>query len=787
MNILFNEEENNNYNHEILNNIFFIEHENNILYFLNDNFLFEQQKPIIKDINLFKTKILDFLKKNKNKISIYYLTFLFDIPKNDNIEYLYNFNRLNINSKIDIEFLINNNKIIFFIKEQEILKCEINELKIILESKILIKIQNDLKLKCKEILFVLDDTNFKNSINVKELDVKLFKNSYWLYYSKDYTFQSFLNMIMYYDIILFTSSSSSHLFELIFKNSNYLLHLKNKQFILLRTSFNFDLPSGYKNIENIESNNITNKSKLYFARKYIGLKELIEKLKKMNNQIFFICPPIFNTDNIMKNVALPIHKKNFDVFKNYNFCKPHELYNFLYNNGGQHLIEDMLKNEDLLFNYIYIKNDKIFPYVNEIKNKFANYLKTNNYIETNNNISYSNSSPYPTSNTICKFKYFFTSIFSLEKGTVLLPNIIYNKETFCKINNLNNKNKIITFFIGWPNKSTTCNIDLFKYDNSFKQRFGFESLFYQNEKFIELLKILKSLKYNIIIKCHPSDILKIVNNEIFFMNNETPLYSKYINKIKKYSIFIDNLYSNEIYKYTDYGIIFSATTISYYNYLYNFPVLGISTKNVKYDWFIYQSTLLSDIFFGEKHYLEDIENNLKEILNNFFNYDKNKFKYYSNHPFYGNAYNNMLDINTNIIIETINKKQKFIEESYLCNIFNKCYDTKNIQYIINVTEIIMKIQNKPTTSYGISIFNNLKKGRYKLTFDAKINEYQDKKYFMKIYTGNKWIILDKELDENFNNFEIIADFNFFKTSLWRISSTIDFINASVTIKKVSFY
>lgn len=795
MNILFTG--NNNYEEFMFNRIFFIEKENNILYFLDHYFLFEQNKPLIKDIDFFRTKTLEVLKIKKYKISIYYLSWLFNISENEKLKYLFNFNKFHINSKIEIDFNIDNN-IFFYIKGGQIFECTINEIQIVLESKVLLKLQNNLKLKCKEILFVLDDSNFKHGNSVQKLSINLFKKNYWVYYSNDYLFQNTLSMLLYYDIILFSSSSANHLFKLLFKDTNCLLQLKNKKFVILRTCFNFDISSGYNNdINNIESNIIIENSKLYFARNYFGLEELMEKLQKMNNQIYFILPPIFDEDNVMKNIALPITKKQFDKIENNNYFTPHDLYKCLYNNCGHYFMKNLLKDEESLFNSILtypdtnneIKTTLLFPYVNEIKNKFTNYLKTNNYIETNNNISYLCTNPYPISNNLQQFKYFFSSLDFLKTGTVLLPDVKYSKEDFCKINNLNNENKIITIFIGWPNKSTSCNRELFAYDNSFKQRFGFEVLFYQNEKFIKLLHILQSQNFNVIIKCHPCDILKIVNNKIFFINDDKPMYMESIEKLQRYSIFIDNSFSNEIYKYTDYGIILSATTVSYYNYLYKFPILGISTKNIKYDWFIYQSKLLSEMFFGEKHYIEDIENNLEEILNNFFNYDATKFKYYSNHPFYGNAYDSTLNINTNTIIDIINKKQEIIENSYLCNLFNKCYDTKNIEYIINKTEITMKIINKPTSSYGISLFNNFTNEKYiniKLFIDAKMNEKLDDKYFINIYTGIKWITLEKELSTDFKTFELNADFNFFRNSLWRISSTLDLINKSFVIKNIKF-
>ena len=101
----------------------------------------------------------------------------------------------------------------------------------------------------------------------------------------------------------------------------------------------------------------------------------------------------------------------------------------------------------------------------------------------------------------------------------------------------------------------------------------------------------------------------------------------------------------------------------------------------------------------------------------------------------------------------------------------------------------MKIINKPSSSYGISLFNNFTNEKYiniKLFIDAKLNEKLDEKYFIKIYTGIKWITQEKELSTDFKTFEFTGDFNFFKNSLWRISSTLNIINKSVVVKNVKF-
>ena len=62
----------------------------------------------------------------------------------------------------------------------------------------------------------------------------------------------------------------------------------------------------------------------------------------------------------------------------------------------------------------------------------------------------------------------------------------------------------------------------------------------------------------------------------------------------------------------------------------------------------------------------------------------------------------------------------------------------------------------------------------------------NEKYFIKIYTGTKWITLENELSTDFKTFELNTDFNFFKNSLWRISSTLNVINKSFVVKNVKF-
>ena len=71
----------------------------------------------------------------------------------------------------------------------------------------------------------------------------------------------------------------------------------------------------------------------------------------------------------------------------------------------------------------------------------------------------------------------------------------------------------------------------------------------------------------------------------------------------------------------------------------------------------------------------------------------------------------------------------------------------------------------------------------KLTFDVKTDMVNNESK-IKIYTGEKWIILDNKLTEDYQTIEFIDDFNFFKASTYRIGF-VKMENTTLYLKNIS--
>tara|TARA_Y100001958_G_scaffold160072_1_gene165839 strand:+ start:4173 stop:6161 length:1989 start_codon:yes stop_codon:yes gene_type:complete len=312
-----------------------------------------------------------------------------------------------------------------------------------------------------------------------------------------------------------------------------------------------------------------------------------------------------------------------------------------------------------------------------------------------------------------KNSYFNCNLTREEIGVLNPDNTINNKgfldkQTFFKIYNLDIKKKTITIFLVWPvidsdailDKKIICG----EKDNHkiFRPQFlNFEyQLYYKNSLLLHIISILQK-KYNVLIKLHPNNC-KMIDNKLY-VNVASNIHPKNklnesLNNIKndkEWGIcnllelhnnkIVDYDYHEETLTYTDAGIIFYPSTVSWYNWIYKFPMLHISTNNEKDDWFkwLNMSSLnkkgeikkekqyrdlskikydkkklfnLKDINYGEYIYIEDIRNNLEEnLFNIILKMMSSEYKYKDTNPLFKNQ--NTKDIVLKLI-EIIQTKYK---------------------------------------------------------------------------------------------------------------------------------
>jgi hypothetical protein len=264
-----------------------------------------------------------------------------------------------------------------------------------------------------------------------------------------------------------------------------------------------------------------------------------------------------------------------------------------------------------------------------------------------------------------------------------------DKQTFFKIYNLDIKKKTITIFLVWPVIDSEAILDKKiirgEKDNHkiFRPQFlNFEyQLYYKNSLLLHIISILQK-KYNVLIKLHPNNC-KMIDSKLY-VNNDSNIHPKNkmnesLNNIKNdkewgiYNLLelhnnkiVDYDYHEETLTYTDAGIIFYPSTVSWYNWIYNFPMLHISTNNEKNDWFKWVNVNslnkkgeikkakqyrdlskinydkkklfnLKDINYGEYIYIEDILNNLEANLYNIIlKMINSEYKYKDTNPLFTN-------------------------------------------------------------------------------------------------------------------------------------------------------
>lgn len=407
---------------------------------------------------------------------------------------------------------------------------------------------------------------------------------------------------------------------------------------------------------------------------------------------------------------------------------------------------------------------------------------------------------------------------------ILNNNDLLNKNDFFKIHDFDVNKKLVIFFCRWPK--------IFKNINDLQ--LIFEGNLYLSKSNI-LKSLLNSLKknYNVAIKIYPGSI-KADKNNIYIFNNskineivkdfnncdfilpENNKEYKGINIFKGFTIINDN-YTSELFKYTDFGIIcYGSTTTSEAN-MYDIPMLEISSK--ENDWFYINTdnkltemevkklnsykawsnvdgNCLKDIIYGCRVYWEDIKDDLDNKLNDIINKDyKKSYKYFKNHLFTGNSYNSTQeDIGEKVldVINETNLNKNINDVKYiLCQEAITVYQNSYIDVLCKDEIITIEILKNPfvdnkfiSSGVHIYVYNINSLCKLNLELDIKLNEDEDNVY-LRLYTGIKWIdYKDEQITTEFKKLNITEDFNLETKSKWRLSTSSQKVGQKITIKSL---
>lgn len=438
-------------------------------------------------------------------------------------------------------------------------------------------------------------------------------------------------------------------------------------------------------------------------------------------------------------------------------------------------------------------------------NKFIYYSKPN--ILTNNIILKTSLRPYNNNGTCPNYNIEPKQMYNLEKKCefcdlgVLTHSFnnftCLNKTDFFKNYNLDPTKKLVTIFLTWPTLVEEWfvinNIDI---DLTVRNKFEIDMI-KTNKFLLDICESFSKQNCNIVFKLHPREGIccfpfKDINIDVNLDDRNKNIYLlEEMIFLNKKTIFVDNSYTPEISKHTDYCVFLSGTSVGYFNYLYDIPALCISTKNKECDWFRSIALFLKEYYYGIFVYYEDIIDNLDYEIEQFLNIDhKKNYKYFNDHPLYGNSYmcnyeklgDKIIDlIKSNSNLKISNTDIKLLKDPTQITI----YDNKNIKMVMKKDEIILEIINIPNKNYGISIkvFENNYNYTYKLLCDCRI-DVAEKDIALRIYTGKKWINTTEIVTTTYKQFQIIDDFNFYSNSKWRISTTSLKINQKIFIKNI---
>ena len=417
-------------------------------------------------------------------------------------------------------------------------------------------------------------------------------------------------------------------------------------------------------------------------------KNVIDKFNEFTKNKINILLVINNLNNIC---SIDIYNLK-ELFFNNNILLDHSNNYLLLDNFPDKYKVILLGNrDDRFYNYIRDKSESL---INKLLNKYKFMLLSHNHaldyipkITRYSNIpKYFWNSLYCGYNPIIKNKYnwfdkfnnFFPNNFQMPliKYGITSRNVL-SKNDFFNLYNLDIKKKTVTIF-------------LFKFiglwDINFKY-YSVETQYIITNKLKNLISFL-SKDYNVILRIHPSNVY-IKNKEFNFKKRDINIDKSKFNSIddilKLYEglNIVEDQFILEVFKYTDYGINFSAhTSIFELLYLYDIPLLYIknnnynpnelfigNAKSLKYsivpeinDKNIFnimdnKSKFLYGITYNDEN-IKKNDNNLYHAVTSFLNTNHNKnYKYFKNNPFYSDEYYNdnktMVSVLTNKINQLI--------------------------------------------------------------------------------------------------------------------------------------
>jgi hypothetical protein len=665
------------------------------------------------------------------------------------------------------------------------------------------------------------NTLFKEIIlNIKEINIKL---------PIDYLFDILIEINLNHHILLLKKNKDNKI-QIEFKIINNNIHFFIKNNIFYECSieeFNNLQQDIYNKYISIEKN----KQKILYFNQQANLFDCEDTICDLQEYMYKNGYWLDITFNFNKNRF----QNNVYMQNRYNYFIKYDIFLFsnincfkgILSSLDNNYIEEYIKNKIFIFipySYSYDNFKLIWKYKD-----FFNIIKKNNtiFIGCRNLDSIERISSWRcqlVQNDIHIFNYVNT--FNCFNCDILIPVLntkndsVLSKNDFFKIHKLDLNKPLITFFIIWPIRIVNPLIIS-------TGRFDFDNEFWANDGYInEFIANLKD-DYNIIFKPHPGnikiDINKLyINTDIYTKDNIKSIlnfYNIHNNTFKQNIIDFD--YNHEILKYTDFGIVSYGSTICNELYINDIPLLLLKSKkndwtkicyngynelidylkNNKFNINIDKIINPINIVYGTSEFIDNIEDDYKNKLNKIINKNyKSTYKYFKNHPFYGNTYD---------------LKQKNIGKKILkiLNILNNIntYDNSKIRYNINKYNIIIyndkyinvDIENKIITikiikeplindhfiSYGIHLYlYSLERlCTINLSFDIKLKLNEDNIYF-RLYTGIKWIIYkDKPLTTNFTNLTITENFNFIDTSKWRMSINSKIVGQEIIIKNLNIH
>tara|TARA_B110000285_G_scaffold235506_1_gene317667 strand:- start:230 stop:2596 length:2367 start_codon:yes stop_codon:yes gene_type:complete len=739
-------------NHYWINHIIYYEIEDHLCIYFKKYFITKIKKDsniTYVDIKHILDKVVLTIKQLHIKLPIDYL---FDILLELNLKQHFLILKHDTDERIHIQFIICNDIIQFFIKQNLFYECPIEKFND-LQQDIYNEYCSIEKSKRKIIYFNQEGNSFDCEDTVYDLQKYMYINDYWLDITFNFNKNRFqnnssmnnkYNYFIKYDIFLFSNINCFKGILSSIDDDYFERYITNKIFILIPYSYsydNFKRVSGEKSLfDRIRKNN-----NLFIGCRNSDTNIGISSLKCMFNQT------VSDTNNEMMKVL----NSTYNTYTNTLNCFDCDVLLPIYNNDNLLDKKDFFKIHNLDINKplitfftiwpVVVLNERIihrFHFDNEIwaEDGYINELVTN--LSENYNVIFK---PHPGNMRIDKKKlYFNTSVYTEDQ----LKHIVdfYNKhEHLLKTNiidyDYNQEILKYTDFGIVTYGSTICN-ELYIYD-------------------IPLL-LLKSKK---------NDWTKLYSNGYNNLINQLEL-----SKTKLQGpIRVSNTSRN--YELAKADKIISDKIISD-------KILSIRDKIFK----------ILDIVYGTSEYIDNLKETpalLEKIINT--NY-KDTFPYFNNNPLYGNTYDAKQENIGKIILDILNNNNNSNNNSnnntiklninkYNMRIFGTSFIDVNIEKEIIYIKNIQVVDK--TNTNGLNLYFKLIEYNkpINISFYVKLNINENNVHF-KLFTGTKWILYDK-ISITTTFVKVSEKINITSLKQWRMSFTSNLIDQIIEIKNLN--